>query len=352
MNVASSLQAITEDVILKMVKYAKKITGSKSLCMAGGVALNSVANGRIILERIFENCFFQPAATDADGALGSALFAFNSIFNNERKYIMEHAFLGPEFDSNYIKNFLGMNNIEYEKLSKKEITGFTAEKIAKNKVIGWFQGRMELGPRALGHRSILANPSNPKMRDILNEKVKKREWFRPFAPSLDIDFMETYFNIVQDFPFMIVTLPVKKGKVKEMNKIKENLRKKYPELSDVQLTIMSQEKQWEKIEGEPFNEVWGPAEEPMTELVEISKKNNIKVILTIYQGKFNEEVTVLKGFARQHDWISVPLFGEIYSDYSHSDLILHPKDEHPSALGHRLIAEAIYKELEVKQVVE
>ena len=216
MNVASSLQAITEDVILKIVKYAKKITGSKNLCMAGGVALNSVANGRIILEKIFEDCFFQPAATDAGGALGSALFAFNSILGNKRKYVMKHAFLGPEFDSKYIKEFLDSNNIEYEELSKKEIIKFTAKKIASDKVIGWFQGRMEFGPRALGHRSILANPSNPRMKDILNEKVKKREWFRPFAPSLDIDFMERYFNTNQDFPFMIVTLPVKKEKVKEI----------------------------------------------------------------------------------------------------------------------------------------
>jgi carbamoyltransferase len=216
MNVASSLQAITEDIILKIVKHTKKITGSKNLCMAGGVALNSVANGRIILEKIFDNCFFQPAATDAGGALGSALFAFNSIFNNERKYVMEHAFLGPEFDSKYIKNFLDLNKIEYERLSKEEIIKLTAEKIAKNKIIGWFQGRMEFGPRALGHRSILANPSNPKMKDILNEKVKKREWFRPFAPSLDIDSVERYFNISQDFPFMIVTLPVKRSRVKEI----------------------------------------------------------------------------------------------------------------------------------------
>lgn len=170
MDVASSLQTITEDIILKIVRHAKKITGSKNLCMSGGVALNSVANGRIISERIFDNCFFQPAATDAGGALGATLFAFNSILNNKRKYIMEHTFLGPEFDSKFIKNFLNSNNIVYEKLTKKEVIGYTAEKIAKNKVIGWFQGRMEFGPRALGHRSILANPSNPKMKDILNEK--------------------------------------------------------------------------------------------------------------------------------------------------------------------------------------
>jgi len=216
MNIASSLQAITEDIILKIVKHAKKITGSKNLCMAGGVALNSVANGRIISERIFENCFFQPVATDAGGALGSALFAFNSILGNQRKYIMEHVFLGPEFDLKFIKEFLKSNNIEHEKLSKKEIIEFTAEKIANNKVVGWFQGRMEFGPRALGHRSILANPSNPKMKNILNEKVKHREWFRPFAPSLILEDVNRYFNFDSDFPFMIVTLPVKKEKVKEI----------------------------------------------------------------------------------------------------------------------------------------
>ena len=216
MDVASSLQAITEDIVLKIVRYAKKLTGSKNLCMSGGVTLNSVVNGRIISDRIFENCFFQPASTDAGGALGAALFAFNSILGNKRKYVMKHAFLGPEFDSETIKKFLESNNIEYEKLSIKEIIGSTAEKIAKDKVIGWFQGRMEFGPRALGNRSILANPRNPKMKDILNEKVKKREWFRPFAPSLDIDFVERYFNVSQDFPFMIVTLPVNKTKAKEI----------------------------------------------------------------------------------------------------------------------------------------
>lgn len=216
MNIASSLQAITEDIVLKIVRHAKKITGSKNLCMAGGVTLNSVANGRIITERIFENCFFQPVATDAGGALGSALFAFNSILGEKRKYVMEHAFLGPEFDSKNIKKFLEKNDIDYDKLSRKETVEFTAENIAKDKIVGWFQGRMELGPRALGHRSILANPSNPKMKEILNEKVKKREWFRPFGPSLTLESSNKYFDYDADYPFMIVTLPVKKGRIKEI----------------------------------------------------------------------------------------------------------------------------------------
>lgn len=129
---------------------------------------------------------------------------------------MEDLFLGPKFSDKEIKEFIESKNIKFEELSENEIIKATAEAIARNKVIGWFQDRMELGPRALGHRSILANPSNPKMKDILNEKVKKREWFRPFAPSLNIDFIGKYFNISQDFPFMIVTLPVKKDKVKEI----------------------------------------------------------------------------------------------------------------------------------------
>jgi carbamoyltransferase len=178
--------------------------------MAGGVALNSVANGKILMSKIFKNIFFQPAATDAGGALGAALYAYNRILGEKRKYVMKDVFLGPKFSDKEVREFLESKNIKFEKLSEKEITKATAEAIAKNKIIGWFQDRMELGPRALGHRSILANASNPKMKKILNEKVKHREWFRPFAPSMLLDNARDYFDFDIDMPFMIITLPVKK----------------------------------------------------------------------------------------------------------------------------------------------
>jgi carbamoyltransferase len=216
MDVAASLQKITEDVILKIVKHAYELIKSENLCMAGGVALNSVANGKILTSKIFKNIFFQPAATDAGGALGAALYAYNRILGEKRKYVMKDVFLGPKFSDKEVREFLESKNIKFEKLSEKEITKATAEAIAKNKIIGWFQDRMELGPRALGHRSILANASNPKMKKILNEKVKHREWFRPFAPSMLLDNARDYFDFEIDMPFMIITLPVKKEKRREI----------------------------------------------------------------------------------------------------------------------------------------
>jgi carbamoyltransferase len=210
MDIAASLQKITEDVILRIVKHAFELTKSENLCMAGGVALNSVANGKILMSRIFKNVFFQPAATDAGGALGAALYTYNSILGKKRNYVMKDAFLGPKFSDKEIKEFLESKNVKFEKLSEKEIVKAAAEAIAGNKVLGWFQDRMELGPRALGHRSILANPSNPKMKAILNEKVKHREWFRPFAPSMLLENVGDYFDFDIDMPFMIITLPVKK----------------------------------------------------------------------------------------------------------------------------------------------
>jgi carbamoyltransferase len=216
MDIAASLQKITGDVILRIVKYAFELTKSENLCMAGGVALNSAINGKILMSRIFKNIFIQPAATDAGGALGAALYAYNNILGKKRKYVMKDAFLGPKFSDKEIKEFLKNKNIEFTKLSKKEIIKATAEAIAKNKIVGWFQDRMEFGPRALGHRSILANASNPKMRKILNEKVKHREWFRPFAPSMLLDNARDYFDFDIDMPFMIITLPVKKEKRREI----------------------------------------------------------------------------------------------------------------------------------------
>jgi len=216
MDIAASLQKITEDIILRIVRHAYELTKSENLCVAGGVALNSVANGKILMSRIFKNVFIQPAATDAGGALGAALYAYNNILGKKRNYVMKDAFLGPKFSDKEIKEFLESKNVKFEKLSEKEIIKAAAEAIAGNKVLGWFQDRMELGPRALGHRSILANPSNPKMKAILNEKVKHREWFRPFAPSVLLENVRDYFDFDIDMPFMIITLPVKEERRKRI----------------------------------------------------------------------------------------------------------------------------------------
>jgi carbamoyltransferase len=216
MDIAASLQNITEEIILNIVKHAFQLTKSENLCMAGGVALNSVANGKILMSKIFKNIFFQPVATDAGGALGAALYGYNKILGKKRNYITKDLFLGPKFSDREIKEFLELNNIKSERLSEKEIVKTTAEVIAKNKIVGWFQDRMELGPRALGHRSILANPSNPRMKGILNKKVKYREWFRPFAPSILLEDVEDYFDFNLDLPFMVVTLPVKDGRIKKI----------------------------------------------------------------------------------------------------------------------------------------
>ncbi|MFH8086728.1 MAG: carbamoyltransferase [Candidatus Aenigmatarchaeota archaeon] len=216
MDIAASLQKITEEIILRIVRHAFELTKSENLCMAGGVVLNSVVNGKILMSKIFKNIFFQPVATDSGGALGSALYVYNKILERKRKYIMKDLFLGPKFSSKEMKEFLESKEIKFEKLSDKEIVKATAEVLAENKIIGWFQDRMELGPRALGHRSILANPSNQEMKKILNEKVKHREWFRPFAPSLLLENVEDFFDFNIDMPFMIITLPVKKEKIKEI----------------------------------------------------------------------------------------------------------------------------------------
>ena len=184
--------------------------------MAGGVALNSVANGKITKNTPFKNVWVQPAASDAETSLGAAAYAYNAIFGNKRKYVMKSAYLGPSFSTEYIKDFLDKNNIVYKSFkSDVAIIKLTANLIYNNNVIGWFQGRMEWGPRALGARSILSNASNPEMKDILNLKVKHREHFRPFAPVISKEDAHDYFEIDKDEePFMLFVYPFKEGKKK------------------------------------------------------------------------------------------------------------------------------------------
>ncbi|MBI3034770.1 carbamoyltransferase [Candidatus Woesearchaeota archaeon] len=215
-DIAASLQKITEEIIFKMLNRLYNETKMENLCMAGGVALNSVANGKITKNTPFKSVWVQPAASDAGASLGAAAYAYNVIFGNKRKYVMESAYLGPSFSGDYIKNFLDKNNIVYKTFKSKDaLVKLTANLIFNNNVVGWFQGRMEWGPRALGARSILSNAANPDMKDILNRKVKHREHFRPFAPVISKEDVHEYFEIDKDEePFMLFVYPFKESKKK------------------------------------------------------------------------------------------------------------------------------------------
>lgn len=215
-DIAASLQKITEEVIFKMLNHLYEETKIKNLVMAGGVALNSVANGKIKRNTSFENVWIQPSASDAGTSLGAACYVYNTILGNKRNYVMDSAYLGPAYSTNLIQKLLDENKIKYKKFKDdNELMKKTAELIWDNHVVGWFQGRMEWGPRALGARSILSNPCNPKMKDILNLKVKHREYFRPFAPVIIEEDVHNYFEIDKDDePFMLFVYPIKKGKRK------------------------------------------------------------------------------------------------------------------------------------------
>ncbi len=214
-DIAASIQKVTEDIMLKIVEYAKKITGKKYLCMAGGVALNSKANGIIMQRKIFDDIFIQPAAGDSGGSMGAALYVYHMLLGNKRKFVLENAYYGEEYSKKEIKNFLDENKIKYQHIPKdEELFENVVSKIKDGKVVGWFQGRFEWGPRALGNRSIIADARNPKMKDIVNMKIKFREPFRPFAPSVLVDSAEKFFEIQnpkKHYParFMLYVVPVK-----------------------------------------------------------------------------------------------------------------------------------------------
>lgn len=204
-DIAASGQKVVEDLIVKIASNMYKTYNTDNLTIAGGVGLNSVANWRIIQKTGFKDIFIQPASGDSGGSLGAALGFYNLTLGRPRKYRMEHALLGPEYTDEEIQGVLDSNGANYRKISSEEqLVEETAKMLANNKVIGWFQGRMEFGPRALGNRSILANPKNPDMKEILNSKVKFREKFRPFAPSVTQEEASTYFDIFIDAPYMLL----------------------------------------------------------------------------------------------------------------------------------------------------
>ena len=217
MDLARSVQMVTEEVILKMAAHARKITGEKRLCLAGGVALNCVANGKLLRSGLFEEIWIQPAAGDAGGALGSALFAWHLIEGKTRRVdakndSMSGSYLGPMFTDDQIVEWLDFQNCPYERLADGELEKRVAEEVAAQQVVGLFQGRMEFGPRALGNRSIIGDARSPKMQSVLNQKIKYRESFRPFAPTCLEERISDYFEINCPSPYMLLVAQVRKGR--------------------------------------------------------------------------------------------------------------------------------------------
>jgi len=208
-DVAASLQKATDTIMVKMAQHVEHETKLKNLCMAGGVALNCVSNSKILENTSFHDIFVQPAAGDAGGAVGAAYYVYNSIFGNPRTYAMNDVFLGPEFSDEQIETFLKSKNVNYRKCSREDLLEKTARLIASQKVVGWFQGRMEFGPRALGNRSIIADARNPRNQSIVNLKIKFRESFRPFAPTILEDRTREYFEFDRPGPFMLFVANVR-----------------------------------------------------------------------------------------------------------------------------------------------
>ncbi len=213
MDVARSIQEVTEEIMLGLAQRAREMTGMKNLCLAGGVALNCVANGRILREKIFERLWIQPAAGDAGGALGAALAAWHSQDDVSESFAktdsMRGALLGPEFSDSEIEAMLRSHNAVFKYLMHNELLDLTVELLQAEKVIGWFQGRMEFGPRALGNRSILGDARSPRMQSVMNRKVKFRESFRPFAPIVRRERVADYFELDQESPYMLLVAPIK-----------------------------------------------------------------------------------------------------------------------------------------------
>ncbi len=227
MDIASSIQKVTEEVMLKLAKSLREEFKISNLCLAGGVALNCVANGKIIEEKIFENIWIQPASGDAGGSLGAALALWHLEQNKPRNInpndSMKGSYLGPEYSEKEIEDELNNLGANFKKLSSDEITQKAAEDLSKGEAIGWFQGRMEFGPRALGCRSILGDPRSPDMQKILNLKVKYRESFRPFAPSVIKENLSEWFDTNTESPYMLLVSKVNPAKTIEMNESQKKL---------------------------------------------------------------------------------------------------------------------------------
>ncbi len=211
-NLAWAMQKRFEEIVLHLMNQLHKQVPSANLAMAGGCALNSVVNGMIFTETPFRRTWIQPAAGDEGLAIGAALYAYHSVLKQPRTHEMKNAFLGPEFSETRIRSALESANLEYRTLEREPLLEQVADQLASGSVVGWFQGRMEWGPRALGNRSILAHPGLPDMKDTLNARIKHREWFRPFAPSILAEFQSEYFGHDHPSPFMLHVYDIRPDK--------------------------------------------------------------------------------------------------------------------------------------------
>ncbi len=228
MDLAASVQVVTEEIMLRMVRHVHRETGMENLCLAGGVALNCVGNGRVLREGPFARLWIQPAAGDAGGALGVALAIYHKVLGNERRApsegdAMRGSYLGPAPSDEEIESFLDGVGAVYEKLPTAAMLDRAAALLAQEKIVGWVQGRMEFGPRALGARSILGDPRSPKMQSVMNLKIKFRESFRPFAPSVLREHLHEYFDLDVDSPYMLLVAPVAASHRRAMTDAEERL---------------------------------------------------------------------------------------------------------------------------------
>ena len=227
MDLAASIQVVTEEILIKLAKTLRKETGMKNICLSGGVALNCVANGKLLKEKIFENIWVQPASGDAGSALGAALVG-SYIHKLEKRTVdkedsMQGTYLGPQFSNKEIVKYLNNLGANYFTLKESEIFDYLAKKIDDGKVIGWFNGKMEFGPRALGARSIIGDPRNQNMQSIMNLKIKYRESFRPFAPSILEEDVSTQFDLREKSPYMLLVAQVDKKLCKKMSESEKKL---------------------------------------------------------------------------------------------------------------------------------
>ena len=221
MDLARSVQEVTEEIMLRMARHVRRESGEKRLCLAGGVALNCVGNGRILREGIFDDIWIQPAAGDAGGALGAALFAWHQVLDHPREAAPRGSqggsYLGPAFNGTDIAAWLDREGYPYHRRGEEAIIAETADAIADGKVVGWFAGRMEFGPRALGARSIIGDSRSSEMQSVMNLKIKYRESFRPFAPSCLKEMVGDYFELDRESPYMLLVAPVREARRKAMS---------------------------------------------------------------------------------------------------------------------------------------
>ncbi|HMJ99785.1 MAG TPA: carbamoyltransferase C-terminal domain-containing protein, partial [Reyranella sp.] len=228
MDLAASVQAVTEEIVIRLARSVKKETGAKNICLAGGVALNCVANGKLLRENLFDGIWVQPAAGDAGGAVGAAFAAYHGYLGQSRQlngYLdgMAGSYLGPEYSDDEIAQRLTAAGAKFTRLAREQTIEQTAQALADEKAVGWMQGRMEFGPRSLGARSILGDARSPSMQKTLNLKVKYRESFRPFAPAVLREDVGQYFDIKTDSPYMLMVAPVNEGRRRAMSEAEEAL---------------------------------------------------------------------------------------------------------------------------------